>query len=350
MANDSDSRNTVGLAAGIAGAALAAVTTLGLAAAKGVAVRDRRRTGTSKKAAKVAASLTDPSDATHHHLVLRDGAKVHVVERGSATNGTVVLLHGITLSTRLWHHALDELGDSFRTIAVDWRGHGRSLAGELGYGLDVLSDDLAEVLELLDVRDAVVVGHSMGGMALMHFCGDHRSVLKERVRGLMFLSTASADVATATLPAALQGVVQRVLALNPIARRASWTLPGDLGYTMVRLTFGIKPEATWVEHVRNIVTEMDEDATSASFIPLLSHDATAAIATIDLPTMVVVGSADRLTPPAQARKTARLIVGAELIELDGPGHLIMLERQDRFHELVRTLVEQSRSVRQSSAR
>ncbi len=331
----------VGRNAGIAGAALAVITTAGLAAAKGVAIRDRRRTGTTRKAAVVAAALADPSDAKHHHLIMRDGAKVHVVERGKATNGTVVLLHGVTLSTRLWHYAIDTLGDEFRTIAIDWRGHGRSIAGDLGYGLDILADDLAEVLEQLEVQHAVAVGHSMGGMALMHFCQRHAAMLHHRVNGLMFLSTASADVAVATVPAALTGIIRRTLSLNPIARRAAWTLPGDLGYTMVRVTFGIAPSAMAVEHVRNIVAEMDADATAASVVPLLTHDATKILPKIDVPTMVVVGSADRVTPPVQARKTARLVPGAELTELDGAGHLIMLERRDQFHALVRTLVERS---------
>jgi pimeloyl-ACP methyl ester carboxylesterase len=331
--------------AGIAGAALAAVTTLGLATAKGIAVRDRRRSGTSKRAALVAASLTDPSDAIHHYLVLRDGAKIHVVERSprrTASNPaldspTVVLLHGVTLSTRVWHHSLDVLGDEFRTIAIDWRGHGRSLAGDLGYGLDVLATDLAEVLNQLDIHDAVIVGHSMGGMALMHFCGNHPAILSQRVSGLMFLSTACADVGVAALPAALHGAVRGLLTKPLVARRASWTLPGDLGYTMVRATFGEKPSAAWVEHARNIVAEMDPNATSASIIPLLSHDATHILPGITIATMVVVGTADRVTPLAQARKTASLIDGAELIEVDGAGHLIMLERQARFHALVRAL-------------
>jgi alpha/beta hydrolase fold len=116
----------LGRNAGIVGATLGVITTAGLVAAKGVAVRDRRRTGTSKRAATVAAALADPSDARHRYLTMRDGAKVHVVERGSAAKGTVILLHGVTLSTRLWHYALDTLGDEFRTIAVDFRGHGRS--------------------------------------------------------------------------------------------------------------------------------------------------------------------------------------------------------------------------------
>ncbi len=339
----------LGRNAGIAGAVLAAVTTAGLATAKGVAIRDRRRTGTSKQAALVAAALTDPSDAIHHQLTLRDGASIHVVERGSADAGTIVLLHGVTLSTRVWHHALDALGDDLRTVAIDWRGHGRSVAGDLGYGLEILADDLAEVLEQLDIKGAVVVGHSMGGMALMRFCGDHRTVFEKRVSALMFLSTACADVAVSTIPSALRGAIKAIGSRNFIARRASWTLPGDLGYSMVRVTFGEKPQAVWVEHARHIVAEMDPDATAASVIPLLTHDATAVLSTISVPTMVVVGTADRVTPVRQARKIASRIPDSELIEMEGAGHMIMLERQSRFHSLVRVLAAQAQDQPKESA-
>jgi pimeloyl-ACP methyl ester carboxylesterase len=337
--------------AGIAGAAVGALGASMLGVAKAVAVNDRRRTKVSKQQAKVAAALADPSDAIHRTLTLSDGATYHVVERqpsGVPSEPPVVLLHGVTLSTRIWHHALDELGSSCRAVAIDWRGHGRSVAGADGFGLDILARDLAEVVTQLDLRSCVIVGHSMGGMALMRFAADHPAVLHERVGGLLFLSTACADVGVGALPNVVRAGVRRMMSLSPIARRASWTLPGDLGYTMVRLTFGDRPTPLGVELARDIVANMDPDATAASIVPLLGHDARASLPRVTLPTMVMVGSEDRVTPPAQARKIASLISGAELIELDGPGHMIMLERPARLHQAIRKL---SRSVsRQSVAR
>jgi pimeloyl-ACP methyl ester carboxylesterase len=328
--------------AGIAAAAVAALSATALGVAKGIAVNDRRRVGRSKDQLLLDARDTDIADATHHQLTMADGATIHVVTRGPAASRsapTVVLLHGVTLSSKVWKYAFAALGTDFHLVAIDWRGHGRSTAGVDGFGLTQLGKDLAEVLTQLDLHNCVVVGHSMGGMALMQFCGDQRNVLCQRVKALMFLSTAAGDVGLATVPAALRSGVRRILATNPIARRASWTLPGDLGYSMVRVTFGDHPDPEWVEETRNIVVEMDTEATAASFVPLLSHDATAVLPTLTLPTKVVVGTEDRLTPPSQAKRIASLIPNAELVILDGPGHMIMMERQDRFHELVRALCE-----------
>ncbi len=322
---------------GLIGIALGAVTAVALGAAKGVAVNDRRRTGLSKTQARV--MPVEPSGTKHHTIRTADGGSLNVLTcgLGAGVAPTVVLLHGVTLTSRVWFRAMADLSFDHHVVALDWRGHGSSIAGSDGFGLDVLARDLASVLEQLDLRNCVVVGHSMGGMALMRLCADHRQVVQERVRGLMFLSTAAGDVGLATIPSALRGAVRGLLSQRPLARRASWTLPGDAGYSMVRVTFGERPDPTWVEEARDIVGEMDPEATAASFVPLLGHDASRAFAGVDVPVTVVVGTKDRLTPPAQARRIASLIKQSKLVILDGPGHMVMLERQREFAELVREL-------------
>ncbi len=321
----------------IVGLVLGAATAAALGAAKGVAVTDRRRSGQSKTEAK---SLpTEPAGTLHRTLRMGDGAQIHVMTYGRAPADapTVLLLHGVTLSGRLWHRAMTEFGRDHHVVVPDWRGHGRSVAGNDGFGLDLLASDLASILEQLDLSNCVIVGHSMGGMALMRFCGDHRPVLDARVRALLFLSTAAGEVGPAMVPAALRGAVRGLLSQRPLARRASWTLPGDAGYAMVRVTFGERPDPTWVEEARDIVGDMDPEATAASFVPLLSHDAANAFVGLTQPVTVVVGTKDRLTPPAQAKRIASLVPHAKLVVLDGPGHMVMLERQTEFAALVRSL-------------
>ncbi len=329
---------------GVAGIALGALSATALGIAKGIAVNDRRRAGRSKDqvqldAARELGNVSAGGAVTHRQLTMTDGASVHVTSSGrrSAQKPTIVLLHGVTLSLQIWAPVTAVLADEFHVVALDWRGHGRSVAGSDGFGLDLLARDLAEVLTQLDIARCVIVGHSMGGMALMQFCGNHSALLAERVRGLMFLSTASCNVGMATVPAFLQGGARRLLGSGLIARRTSWTLPGDLGYSMVRATFGDDPDPVWVEAARDIVSEMDPDASAASFVPILSHDATKILPKISLPVTVVVGTQDRLTPVNQAKRTCSLIKQARLVVLDGPGHMIMFERQAELVQLIREL-------------
>ena len=116
-------------------------------------------------------------------LDAHDGASIYAIERmppGAVDSGTeatradpiaqvptIVLAHGITLSSRVWARQFRSLPDAgFRTIAFDGRGHGESTVGESGHSIENLADDLRSVLEALDLHDAILVGHSMGGMAV----------------------------------------------------------------------------------------------------------------------------------------------------------------------------------------
>ncbi len=104
----------------------------------------------------------------------------------------VVFCHGVTLSSRVWAKQFETFpAAGFRAVAFDSRGHGESRAGDTGHSLDNLADDLRTVLEALDLRDVILVGHSMGGMAVQAFAIRHPDVLDERVSGLVLLSTSS---------------------------------------------------------------------------------------------------------------------------------------------------------------
>jgi pimeloyl-ACP methyl ester carboxylesterase len=273
-------------------------------------------------------SLAEPDGTAHHTVATDDGGSLHVVERGDRTARPLVLLHGVTLSSRVWAHQVAELSTRFRVIAPDWRGHGRSLAGSEGYGLGRLARDLGMVLDALDVRDAVLVGHSMGGMAVMRFAADDPDGLHRHAAGVVFMSSAAADTASGP-------VSQLFRAANVLLRRGPGlvdrlpvTAPGNLGYTITRLGFGRQPAAVWVDETRSILAEMSSPAAGRSVVALLDHDCRDSLAALDLPALVVVGSHDLLTPPRQSREIAALVPGAELIVLPDAGHMLMLERRE----------------------
>ena len=94
-----------------------------------------------------------------------DGGRIEVFESGHGP--AIVLLHGMGLSADIWARQFPTLSEGHRVIAWNQRGCGASTAGTEGYGLDRLVDDLMAVLEALDVRDAVLVGHSVAGMVVV---------------------------------------------------------------------------------------------------------------------------------------------------------------------------------------
>jgi pimeloyl-ACP methyl ester carboxylesterase len=100
-------------------------------------------------------------------------------------------------------------------VAFDARGHGQSTSGESGHSIENLGEDIRSVLEALDLRDAILVGHSMGGMAVQSFMVHHPGVAAARVKGIVLQST-SARMPTSDARRT-RGVLERVSGVAPIS-------------------------------------------------------------------------------------------------------------------------------------
>jgi pimeloyl-ACP methyl ester carboxylesterase len=294
----------------------------------------------------VARGLRDRPDPDEGHLgalpfdeALRipshDGGSVYTVSRGDGP--TIALSHGVTLTSRVWVKQFTALpSEGVRLVAFDQRGHGESLAGDSGYSIENLGWDVRTVLEGLDLRDIVLVGHSMGGIAVQAFVTQHPDVARERVRGLVLLSTTAKTSISASRR--LRCAAERVSGSFDLGRLMAQP---DVGMMLARIGFGKEPLASHVELTRELLasceTETGQEATKA----LLGLDLTAELPKIDLPTLVVCGSRDLITPPRDARRIASLIPGARLVMFEDAGHMLMLERTE---ELDRLLLEFAREV------
>jgi pimeloyl-ACP methyl ester carboxylesterase len=249
-----------------------------------------------------------------------------------------VLLHGIGLRSGLWRYQFFDLADRFQIVAVETRGHGESRPGSDGYGLAQAGRDMAEVLEALDLRDAILVGHSMGGMVAMRFAADHRAVLDDRVAGLVFVGTVPFLGVPAFIGAAAANLADR--ATNWEGRRIKVPLDrfarSDLAFVLARLAFGVDPSPTHVELTRRMVSDVPIQAFVPSGLRLLSHDAADAMRETHTPSLVIVGDHDHITPPRFSEALAELLPNTRLIVLPGCGHQVMLERRHEFGDLLRT--------------
>lgn len=278
-----------------------------------------------------------PPDIVRRDIASHDGGTLHLLERGEGR--PVVLLHGITLQASVWAPQLHLLADDHRVIACDLRGHGRSEAGRDGFGLDRLARDLRTVLEALDLRDAVVVGHSMGGMAVMKFCADHVEVLDDRVAGLAFVATAIAP----PLARPVVGLSRRLTGYSVQRLESGRRVPhyrwgdNDASWLLCRMAFGRHASAKAVEKVRTMIASVGPEAFQPTLAGLLVHDARESLAASDTPSMVVVGTHDLLTPVRQARRIAEALPHAELHVLPGAGHQLMQERPHELHDILRDL-------------
>lgn len=275
-----------------------------------------------------------PADAVHRDVSLSDDGSLHVVERGDGR--PLVLLHGITLSSLTWHYQLQDLADSFRVLAVDHRGHGSSKPGDGGWELSRLALDVRELLEDLDLRDAIVVGHSMGGMVTLQFALDHPDALHERVAGIVLMSTSGTPVHRLTAWKALTDVVtpsvKRGLALGD--RLPGGLFPAsDLSYLVFRVGMGKDASPEHVELNRVMTASTPVSVWSELMSGVVGFDVRDRFHEIDVPALVLVGTRDVLTPPAAARAMVAGLPGARpLVGFPGAGHMLMLERRREVGE------------------
>jgi pimeloyl-ACP methyl ester carboxylesterase len=309
-------RNGVVLAGGVVASAWAAQR---LAAA-----RARRRPDADARR-----SLDTPL-YVDHRLDSHDGGSIYVVESGDGP--PVVLSHGVTLSVRTWFHQLELLPKAgFRAIAYDHRGHGSSVAGDEGHSIANLAADIKTLLFELDLRDAILVGHSLGGVAVQAFAIAHPDVARERVRGLVLLSTL-AKSPFGSRPTQFKTLMERMFNRVPDASLL-WDRK-DLGFLAARLGFGKDPHPSHVELVRRMMQDCAPETRRDAPRVLVGFDLTPGLPCIDLPTLVIGGTADLLTPPGYARELAQLIPNARLELLDGGGHMLMLERTEAVDQLI----------------
>ena len=242
-----------------------------------------------------------------------------------------MLSHGVTLSNRTWVKQFEALpGQGFRVIAFDHRGHGDSEAGSGGHSVDNLGDDVRTVLDALDVRDAVLVGHSMGGIAVQAYVTRHPEHAAEHLRGIVLLSTLyrGPDQRDASLAAAPPARDRPSPDLGAVLRRR------DLGLVLARIGFGTNPRPSHVELTRQMIASCAAETSRLAPQALLSLDLTAVLPTITLPTLVVCGTSDVITPPAESRRIAQLIPGARLELFPKAGHMLMLERAEELDALI----------------
>lgn len=279
-----------------------------------------------------ASGLSLPPDLRHHFVATSDGGRVHVVERAAGPGGgpTCVLVHGIMLGVATWAPQLRDMDG--RIIAVSQRGHGQSRAGTEGYTFERLAADLHEVLGALDVRDAVLVGHSMGGMVAQLLALSRPAELALHVRRLVLVATSPGPVLTSPFAAFASAAAAR--ALTGAERRGRGPLPKSATVWGARISFGASPSPAQVELMRSMLDAMSPGALAELLPHLLTFDVRSRLEGIRLPVHVVVGSRDVLTPPRTARAISERVPGAALTVLPGCGHMVMLERAEVLRELV----------------
>jgi 3-oxoadipate enol-lactonase len=239
----------------------------------------------------------------------------------------VLFVHGFPLDRTLWRPVARTLM-GWRRIAPDLRGMGLSEVPEEGYSMAEYADDLAALLDAVKVDQAVVCGFSMGGYVAFELLRRHR----DRVRALVLVNTrAGAEDA--------DGRARRDATIARIRRDG----PGFLADEMVPRLLApssLQTQPDVVRQARAIVSAQQADGLVGALAAMRDRpDATALLATIAVPTLVIAGSDDQLIPSAESRAMAEAVPNAHFAMIPGAGHLAPMEQAVNTARVIREFLE-----------
>ncbi|MDR7302526.1 alpha/beta fold hydrolase [Haloactinomyces albus] len=257
---------------------------------------------------------------------------------------TVVFVHGYTLDSRCWHFQRRDLPDltdpRVRVVLYDQRSHGRSgHSGRKNSTIEQLGKDLDAVLRATVGKGSIMlVGHSMGGMAIMALAEQRPKLFAERVSAVALIGTSAGAVGASGLPKpwlSRHNPLTRGLGVvagwqSGLVERARRT-GSQLTWSIVRnLAFGGGEVSTaLVDLVDDMIAGTTVEVVTDFLDTIGSHDRKAALAGLrHCEVLVLGGDCDRLTPFSHAEAIADELPDAELVRVDGGGHMVILDRHE----------------------
>ena len=250
--------------------------------------------------------------------VQRGGARVFLADYGKGfdpARPTVLFVHGAGMDHSVWPlQARHFAYRGWNALAVDLPGHSRS-AGELLTAVPAMADWLGDLIGALDLPSAHLVGHSMGALISLDLAARHRT----KVAALALLGAAPR---MPVHPALLEAAARP----EPLAPQ----LICDCGFGPAGHFGGHKAPGSWMlGHALRLLARSAGPRLHADLAACNDYrDGPDAAARVRCPTLVIAGTADRMTPARQAAKLAETIQGAQLVVLPDCGHMMMVERPD----------------------
>ncbi|MGH8931851.1 MAG: alpha/beta fold hydrolase [Egibacteraceae bacterium] len=288
--------------------------------------------------------LQRPIAGVPHTVRSFDGTPLRVEILGDSCDRcrrspTIVLVHGYALSQHSWHYQRRDLAGEFRLVCYDQRGHaGSAQAAEGSYSSEALGRDLAEVIAATvpPGHRVVVVGHSLGGMSVLSFALRHPERVERCLAGAVLLNTAGSGVLPAAVPAIASALLRGA---RPGLQGLDASLRARLTQRAHRIVWGVSlgPRASLahVAFAEQLFVAAPISVKAALGPALSGLDLAGAAGRLTVPTLVICGSADGLTPGRHARRLADALPDATLVELPGVGHMSMLEAHETVTERIR---------------
>jgi len=293
-------------------------------------------------------------------VVADDGVDLHVEvdeyapkgRRAAAPEMTVVFVHGYSLTLDSWHFQRAAYRGQVRTVFYDQRSHGRSGRSTPGHAtMEQLGRDLKTVLDTVVPHGPIVlVGHSMGGMTIVALAEEHPELFGDRIVGVGLISTTAGGLEPhrmfmPVLPSTVGGqLAQRLVS---VLARGHRTVDGlrRIGHSVAmvatdELAFGGDVPESYVEFVDQMLSSTPFEVVAEFFPNFVTLDKFATVKALSVvPTTIICGTADRLTSIGHSRNLHENIADSTLLEVEGAGHLVIMERHDEVNNALDALLE-----------
>jgi pimeloyl-ACP methyl ester carboxylesterase len=268
------------------------------------------------------------------HTAMVHGHELSYVDSGDGP--TVLFIHGLLGSNRNWAHLVRTLDTDYRVLAPDLFGHGASAKPMGDYSLGAHAATLRDLLDRLGIARVTLVGHSLGGGIAMQFC----YLFPERVEGLVLVSSGglgrsvSPLLRSATLPGAewvlpliaSSWVRGRVEAVGRTFGRIGWRASSDVAEAWNGFTSLADADSrrAFLATTRSVVDPGGQTVTALDHLPM----------TVEIPTLIVWGTRDRMIPTWHATSANQAIAGSRVELFEGAGHFPHLDEPERFAQVL----------------
>jgi 3-oxoadipate enol-lactonase len=259
--------------------------------------------------------------------ILNDIA-INYEECGLPQGLPVIFIHGFPFSHEMWEPQMNIMPNHIHAIAYDVRGHGVSDVGDGQFTIEIFVDDLIALLDHLFIEKAVLCGLSMGGYIALRAFERHPN----RVRGLILCDTKSEpDTNTAK--------IKRTDTLKEVKAAGVQTFAENFVKAIFwEKTFERNPSA--IAFIKKIICANSQRGICGTLLALAARtDTTPALSSITIPTCIIVGEHDKLTPLSDAQMMHSMIEGSELHILPNAAHMSNLENVQEFNERLITFLK-----------
>jgi pimeloyl-ACP methyl ester carboxylesterase len=295
---------------------------------------------------------TDPSRAVREggrEVQSATGATVYLEDRGSPHSQPIILTHGWSMDSTIWYYAKRDLAQTFRVLAWDLPGLGRSKPGDSRVCLSSFAQDLKTVIAQVGDSRAVLVGHSIGGMIIQTLARDDPAFFAQHVEKVVLCNTTYTNpLRTMILPRLLQAMRKPLIVpmmvlqiwLSPLVWLMQWQsyLSGSQ-HIAVRFGFGTQVTRSQLDHTALLMTRNSPAVVARGDLAMIRWDGSAGVERLAAPTLVLGGGVDIVTKLEASEEIARRAPDAQLVTIERANHMGPVEAHDRYNRAIARFAE-----------